>query len=175
MQLVIIPAQIRAARGLLNWSQEKLADIAGVALTSVRDLEAEKRTAETGTSSSVKAALENAGVDFVSGSPDAGPWVRLVATRPNLIKRPTVVMKWEGMPVEVEFKGKTFTAFLSREAIEDLGGLKGTEPPEAWLKIFDAEEGNILDAIRAAFDQKDRWDERGRLHVAGRHFLRLAN
>jgi transcriptional regulator with XRE-family HTH domain len=175
MQETIIPAQIRAARALVNWSQEKLADAAGVALTSVRDLEGEKRASESGTSANVRGALENAGVEFLAGSPDGGPGVRLVATRPNVIRRPTAnsMMKWDGMPIEVEFQGKTFNAFISREALEDLGELKGTEPPEVWLKVFEAEEGNILDAIRQAFGQQDRWDQRGRLYVAGRHFRKL--
>jgi transcriptional regulator with XRE-family HTH domain len=172
---VIIPAQIRAARALLNWTQEALAKAAEVAVTSIRDLEAEKRPSESGTISKVRDALENAGVEFTAGSRDAGPGVRLVLKRPNLVKRPTAssMMKWEGMPIEVEFQGKTFTAFLSREAIEDLGGLKGTEPSEEWVEVFDEEEGNILDAIRKAFGQKDRWDDRGRLHVSGRHFPKL--
>lgn len=91
MQQAIIPAQIRAARALLNWPQEKLAEAAGVALTSVRDLEAEKRASDSGTSANVR----------------------------------------------------------------------------------EAEEGHILDAIRKAFDQKDRRDELGRLHVGGIHFSRL--
>ena len=83
------------------------------------------------------------------------------------------MMKWDGMPIEVEFQGKTFNAFVSREALEDLGGLKGTEPPEVWLKVFEDEEGNILDAIRIAFEEQDRWDARGRLYVRSKHFRKL--
>ncbi len=175
MQQTIIPAQIRAARALINWSQEKLADEAGVALTSVRDLEAEKRASESGTSVNVRDALENAGVQFLTGSIEGGPGVRLVANRPNLIRRPSPnsMMKWEGMAVELEFQGRAFKAFISREALEDLGRLKGTEPPEVWVKVFEAEEGNILDAIRMAFEQPGRWDERGRLHVSSMHFRKL--
>jgi transcriptional regulator with XRE-family HTH domain len=175
MQQTIIPAQIRAARALVNWSQEKLADLSGVAVTSVRDLEAEKRASESGTSINVRDALENAGVEFLPGSIEGGPGVRLVAKRPNLIRRPTAssMMKWEGLPIEVEFRGKTFNAFISREAIEDLGGLKGTEPADVWLKVFETEEGNVLEAVRKAFGQKDRWDEQGRLHVGGKHFRKL--
>src|SRR5438105_3232876 len=82
MRQTIIPAQIRAARALLDWSQEELANAAGVALTSVRDLEAEKRAADSGTASSVRKALENGGVEFVSGTSASGPGVRLVAKRP---------------------------------------------------------------------------------------------
>src|ERR1700733_15481413 len=97
----IIPAQIRAARALLGWSQDNLATEAGVALTSVRDLEAEKRAGESGTSSSVRKALENGGVIFVSGESDAGPGVRLVGKGPNRVRGPTAgrVVEWDGMPL----------------------------------------------------------------------------
>ena len=44
---LIIPAQIRAARGLLNWTQDKLAQAAKIALSSIRDIEAEKRSRST--------------------------------------------------------------------------------------------------------------------------------
>ena len=174
MRQTIIPAQIRAARALLDWSQEELANAAGVALTSVRDLEAQRRAADSGTAGSVMRALENGGVDFVAGTSTSGPGVHLVAKRPNLVKRPTVMMRWEGMPVDVEFKGKTFTAFISREALEDLGRLKGTEPPEAFLKVFDKHQGSILDGIRAASARADRWDEQGRLHVIRDHIRELS-
>ena len=121
----------------------------------------------------MRKALENGGVEFVSGTANDGPGVRLVASRPNLVRRPTTMMKWEGMPLEVEFKGKTFTVFVSREVIEDLGRLKGTEPPKAYLEVFDAHQGSILDGIRLAVESGDRWDDRERLYVAGRHIREL--
>lgn len=61
----IIPAQIRAARSLVNWSQQQLADAAEVAISSVRDIEGERRAGEVGTVSNVRLALENAGVEFI--------------------------------------------------------------------------------------------------------------
>lgn len=175
MKPTIIPAQIRAARALIGWSQGDLATKAGVALTSVRDLEAEKRPGESETSASVRKALENGGVVFVPGASNAGPGVRLVAKRPNIVRRPTTgsMMKWDGMPIEVEFKGKTFTAFINRDAIEDLGGLQGTEPPEAWLRVFEKHEGKILDGIVDAFQKGDRWNEQGHLYVNGSHIAEL--
>lgn len=165
MKKAIIPAQIRAARGLLDWSQEKLAVEADVAITSVRDIEGEKRAADSGTAASVRRALENAGVEFVPGTVDSGPGVRLVGNRPNLVRRPTVVTMWEGMPVEVEFKGKTFHAFITYEVLEDLGRLRKKEPDEVYFKIFEKHRGSILDGIRNAFDDRENWDTQGRLFV----------
>jgi DNA-binding XRE family transcriptional regulator len=40
---IVIPPQVRAGRALLGWSQEDLARQAGVAITTVRDVEREKR------------------------------------------------------------------------------------------------------------------------------------
>jgi transcriptional regulator with XRE-family HTH domain len=173
MSAGIIPAQIRAARSLVNWSQQQLAEAAGVAISSVRDIEGEKRASEVGTVSNVRRALENEGVEFLLGTKDYGPGVRLVGDRPNLIRRPTVMTKWDGMPVEIEFKGKTFTAFVSREAIEDLGRLKGDEDADAWLGVFDKFRGSILDGIRRAFANDKNWDKQGFLRVTSRYIREL--
>ena len=170
----VIPAQVRAARGLLNWTQAKLAEVAGIALTSVRDIENERRAAEAGTLASLKRALENAGIQFVPGSPgEGGPGVRLGAERPNVVRRPTAIEMFDGMPVDVEFRGRQFKALISREAVEDLGHLRN-EPKEAWLRVFDDHQGAILNAIRRAFEKGDRWDDRGRLRVLSDHFPELA-
>lgn len=170
----IIPAQIRAARAFLNWTQERLATEAKIALTSIRDIENERRAAEPGTLANLQRSFENAGVEFVPGTLNkGGPGVRLSAARPNIVRRPTVIGMFDGMPVDVEFKGKQFKALISREVIEDLGRLTD-EPKEAWLKAFDEHEGAILDGIRRAFESGDRWDDRGRLSVISDHIPELA-
>lgn len=173
MSETVIPAQIRAARSLLNWSQEDLAAAAAVALTSVRDIEGEKRAGDSRTFEKVRRALENEGVEFLSGSADYGPGLRLGGDRPNLIRRPTVMTMWEGMPIEVEFKGKTFCAFIRREILDDLGRLQNKQPDEVYFKIFDEYRGSILDGVRDAFSQNQNWDKQGHLHVRGKHIREL--
>jgi hypothetical protein len=49
--------------------------------------------------------------------------------------------------VEVEFKGNPFTAFVSREAIEDLGELRGIEPERVWLEVTEKNLGNISEPL----------------------------
>ncbi len=170
----IIPAQIRAARGLLNWTQDELATAAKIALTSIRDIENEKRASEVSTLANLQRSFENAGVEFVPGTPDnGGPGVRLSAKRPNIVRRPTVIGMFDGMPVDVEFKGKQFRALISCEVIEDLGRLRD-EPKEVWLRVFEEHKGAILDGIRRAFESGNRWDERGRLRVISDHIPELA-
>ena len=170
---VVIPAQIRAARAMLDWSQEQLASAAEVALTSVRDLESGKRAADTGTATAVRRALENEGVEFVSGSVEAGPGVRLVANRPNIIRRPTTMTIWDGMPFTVEWQGKEVTVFVARDAIEDLGRHTGNESDAEYLKTFDRFRGSILDGVRQAIQDRKNIDRQGRLIVRGEYIREL--
>jgi len=61
--------QIRAARALLGWSQQRLADAAGVSAITVKRLEASDETfqARFETVVKVKEAVEAAGVVFRGG------------------------------------------------------------------------------------------------------------
>src|SRR5712675_654622 len=79
---IIVPAQIRAARAMLDWSQEDLAEKSEVSLSTVRDVESQRRPLDTSAAAEIHRTLENAGVIFIPGSPDAGPGVRLVVGRP---------------------------------------------------------------------------------------------
>ncbi len=58
-------AQCRAARALLNWTQAKLAEQAGVARKTVADYELGERTLHIRTRRDIMAALQQAGVEFV--------------------------------------------------------------------------------------------------------------
>ena len=71
--------QIRAAKALLRWSGEELANRAGVSLSTVRRVEASIGVPEAQnmkTIVAIKKALEQAGVEFI-GSPEDRPGVRL--------------------------------------------------------------------------------------------------
>lgn len=59
------PAQCRAARALLDWSQQQLADAAGVGVVTVRQLEAGSSQPRRATMEVLRRALESAGVQFV--------------------------------------------------------------------------------------------------------------
>lgn len=63
---MVDPMQIRAARALLNWSQEQLARRSGVAVRTIGALERDS-TVETATVAAVVRALEAAGIEFLSG------------------------------------------------------------------------------------------------------------
>ncbi len=76
---MISSSQIRAAKALLRWSGEDLANKAGVSLSTIRRVEASEGVPDTQnmkTLLSIMKALEDAGVEFI-GSPDDRPGVRL--------------------------------------------------------------------------------------------------
>ena len=74
----VISLQIRAARGLLGWSGQDLADASGVGLSTLRRLESDSGSVQTNVSTFVAlaAALEQAGIEF-TGDPNANPGVTL--------------------------------------------------------------------------------------------------
>ena len=64
-EAVLLPAQVRAARALLAWTQDRLAGAAWVGNSTVRDFEAGRRTPRRNHLAAIRAALEAAGVGFV--------------------------------------------------------------------------------------------------------------
>lgn len=73
---MISPMQCRAARGLLDWSQQELADRANVGIVTIRQLEAGTHEPRRSTLQVVRIAFESAGVQFIDGN-GGGPGVRL--------------------------------------------------------------------------------------------------
>jgi hypothetical protein len=161
---IIIPAQIRAGRALLGWSQEHLAREAEVSLSVLRDAESGRRAADTAVAASIRRALWNGGVVFTAGRPGEGPGVRLVADRPNVILRPST-MQWEGLPFAVECQGKIVTVFVVDTVLEDLDGQPGSMTEAACLKTFERHRGKILDAVAMAFAEPENFDQFGRLYI----------
>jgi transcriptional regulator with XRE-family HTH domain len=76
---VISPEQCRAARGLLDWSQQFLAERAGVGIVTIRQLEAESHEPRRATLAVVRGAFEAAGVEFIDEN-GGGAGVRLRKT-----------------------------------------------------------------------------------------------
>ena len=64
---MITPAQIRAARALLGWSQSTLAEKAGVSRNALNNLEREVVGPRRSTVKAIQQALEQAGIEFTAG------------------------------------------------------------------------------------------------------------
>ncbi len=77
---MIIPAQFRAARGLLGWSQTKLAEASGLAFSTIKRMEGSEGLVRGHAENvwRVQAALEEAGNIFIDKN-GGGAGVRLKA------------------------------------------------------------------------------------------------
>jgi transcriptional regulator with XRE-family HTH domain len=73
---MITPEQCRAARGLLDWNQQQLAEVSHVGIVTIRQLEAGSNQPRRATLWVVRQALEAAGVEFIDEN-GGGPGVRL--------------------------------------------------------------------------------------------------
>ena len=61
------PGQSRAARRLLGWSQTRLAKAAGLGLSTVYELECQRRDVSAASVEKMQKALEAAGIEFTNG------------------------------------------------------------------------------------------------------------
>jgi len=58
------PEQCRAARALLNWTQEQLATLSGVSRSTIKDFECHRHSLHRSSESLLVAAFETHGVRF---------------------------------------------------------------------------------------------------------------
>jgi transcriptional regulator with XRE-family HTH domain len=71
------PAQLRAARALLDWSRQDLADRSSTARETVQAFEARGSNPKRSTMLAWERALRKAGIVFIDGDDTQGPGVRL--------------------------------------------------------------------------------------------------
>lgn len=74
--LTLSPAQCRAARGLLDWSQEQLAQASGLSRSTVRDFESGRHEPHRGSLALLLQTLAEQGVELVAAAEGAGEGVR---------------------------------------------------------------------------------------------------
>ena len=76
---MLSPSQSRAARALIEWSQEQLAAASHLGLSTIRDFEKGRRIPTHNNLAGIRAALEAAGIVFLPAGElvPGGPGVRL--------------------------------------------------------------------------------------------------
>jgi transcriptional regulator with XRE-family HTH domain len=165
----VVPAQIRAARSLLGWSQEGLAEKANVSLSTVRDYENERRGAVSSGAKSICLALESHGVAFLSSEGNSGPGVRLVTNKPNILRGPVWDSKADSLKTFVEWAGQQIEMFVSQEALEDIGKFENTRSEAEYIALFNRHRDLILEVAVRAINAK-RVTPDHRLHLKTEDF-----
>ena len=79
------PLQCKAARVLLEWSQDRLAEAAHVSKRTVAGFEAGSQTPMHNNLVAIQRALEDAGVRFLEDSENGGRGVMLTRTKGDYI------------------------------------------------------------------------------------------
>jgi hypothetical protein len=157
---IIVPAQVRAARALVNWSQEELSRAANVSLTTVRDFEGERRTTENAAMREIQRAFDNEGVTFVAGGADGGPGVRFAGNRPHVIRQP-IMRRFQDLYFGVEWEGREIHVSVSYEVMQDLGAITNPAGDATYQRVFVDHRGKILEAVaRAIANGKVSRDQR---------------
>lgn len=72
----LTPALCRAARGLLDWTQDELAHRAGLCRSTIRDYEKGRHHLQPASAQSILAVLDTAGVELLPA--EIGPGLRMV-------------------------------------------------------------------------------------------------
>ncbi|MEG3618734.1 helix-turn-helix domain-containing protein [Magnetovibrio sp. PR-2] len=74
---MLTPRQIRAARALLDWTQQELAECSSVSISVVKRMETEGHDPRISTVRAIQSALEKQGIVFISSDEIAEEGVRM--------------------------------------------------------------------------------------------------
>jgi transcriptional regulator with XRE-family HTH domain len=86
--IMLTPGQCRAARGLIGWNQQELADRAHIGIVTVHQFEAGLSQPRRITLEVIRRAFEAAGLEFIDGN-GGGPGVRWRKAPENDVTRNT--------------------------------------------------------------------------------------
>lgn len=139
----ISAAQCRAARALLDWSQEQLAQNASVARATIADFERGLRLDLMRQNMlSLRMTLEAGGVEFLPEADDgAGAGVRLRVRQLEHTK--DARMLDGGLLFNLRYRGEPFRLHVTREALDDLGHL-GSASDGDRVKVAQGHLGQIM-------------------------------
>lgn len=109
--------QCRAARALVDWIQDQLAENAQVARATIADFERNIRTSMRQNLLSIISTLEAAGVAFIAeDAAGGGIRFRKIELEYNKTVRPAE----DDIIIDVRYKGKPYTVVIFRSVIDDI-------------------------------------------------------
>ena len=119
--------QSRAARGLLNWTQDELATNSRVSRATVADFESNARRPMKNNVLAMEDSMFAAGVEFIPEKGTEGAGVRF-RDRKLQYSRNVRVDAFEGrVSIAMIYAGKDFSCVVPREVIEDHFRMSGGE------------------------------------------------
>ena len=113
----ISASQCRAARALLDWSQDQLAENAQVARATIADFERNARVPMRNNMVSIVSSLEAAGIAFISENGE-GAGVRF--RKVELEYSNTVRTRNQDVLLSVRYRGKPYRVVITREVTDDI-------------------------------------------------------
>ncbi|KZK97461.1 hypothetical protein PsAD5_02310 [Pseudovibrio sp. Ad5] len=117
--MTITAAQCRAARSLLEWSQDDLATNARVSRATVADFEANSRRPMRNNLTSMENCMFAGGVDFLSETDGLGVGVRFREPKLEYIKNVDLDHNRDIATIKMRYEGEPFLCIVPFEAIED--------------------------------------------------------
>ncbi len=147
---VLLPAQIRAARGLLGWSQERLAEAAAIGLSTVRDFEAMRGAGSRRSLAAMRRALEAGGARFIAGSGEVGAGVCLAEVGPQILRQPSKLTAHGHLPFEIVWRGRKLLVLLAGSALDALDKVRHRRSEAELVMAFLRHRASILDAAARA-------------------------
>jgi transcriptional regulator with XRE-family HTH domain len=118
----ITAAQCRAARSLLNWTQEELATNARVARATVADFEANARQPMKNNIIAMADCMYAAGIEFLPEEGQSGVGVRYRSVRIEYVKNITVDQFHRVIKIPMKYAGEKFICSVSYNAVDDYFG-----------------------------------------------------
>jgi len=115
--MAISAAQCRAARALLDWSQDELAENAQVARATIADFERNMRMPMRQNLVSIVSALEAAGVAFI---PENGEGAGVRFRKVELEYSRTLRTDGDDVILSVRYRGKPYSVSIDRSVIGDM-------------------------------------------------------
>jgi transcriptional regulator with XRE-family HTH domain len=145
---LMTPAQCRAARAMLNWSQDDLEIAARVSKKTIADFERDHRSQQSRTIEAIEVALTAHGIIFIPQN-GAGEGVRKRSSMPRLFRREDVGYR-QWVAFAFDYKQNRITGFILYEALSSIA-LADIEP----LAAFDRDAARILMCAAEKFDNNE--------------------
>lgn len=166
---MILSSQLRAARALIDLSQEGLSEASAVSISTVRDFEAGRRHPTLGSLDAMQRVLEKKGVRFISPHGETGPGVYLEGEMPRILRMPTKInIANDTLVFDVKWREETLSVFVPTTVVDDLGETNYKVDKE-YVEAFTKHKATILQKTVLAL-YAGRADKQRRLRLRSRDF-----